>query len=218
MKIFVIIPVYNEETHIKKVLSEFLEINLPIVVVDDGSKDKTFEILKKIKGITLLHHKVNLGKGAALKTGCEYAFQNGADAVITVDGDGQHLSNDLPQFVEAIKNKDIVFGSRNLGYGVPFVRFMGNKFASVLINFLFGIFVSDLLCGFRAFTKKAYEKIKWDSSGYGVETEMVVRTAKARLKHIEVPVATVYHDAVKGVTILDAINILFDVIMWKARI
>lgn len=218
MKIYVIIPVYNEETHIKKVLSEFLDTKLPIVVVDDGSKDKTFEILKKIKSITLLRHKVNLGKGAALKTGCEYAFQNGADAVITVDGDGQHLSSDLQQFIEAIEHKDIVFGSRNLGYGVPFVRFMGNKFASVLINILFGIFVSDLLCGFRAFTKKAYEKIKWDSAGYGVETEMVVRTAKARLKHIEVPVTTVYHDAVKGVTILDAINILFDVIMWKIKI
>jgi hypothetical protein len=98
---------------------------------------------------------------------------------------------------------------------MPLVRFLGNKFASVLISLLFGIYVSDLICGFRAFTKNAYKKIKWESRGYGIETEMIIKTGKAGLRHCEVPVETVYYDRFKGVTILDAFSILFDVFKWR---
>lgn len=214
---FIVMPVYNEEAHLKDTILSFKKTGLPIIVVDDGSKDKSRAIAEKL-GEVVLAHSINLGKGAALITGCDYAFAQGADAVITVDSDGQHLASDTTAFIDALAHHDIVFGSRNLGYGVPFVRFLGNKFATILINLMFGIFVTDMLCGFRAFNKKAYAKIKWESSGYGVETEMVVRTAKSGLRRTEVPVQTVYHDKVKGVTILDAVAILFDVIIWKARL
>lgn len=214
---FIVMPVCNEEAHLKDTILSFKKTGLPIIVVDDGSKDKSRAIAEKL-GEVVLAHSINLGKGAALLTGCEYAFKNGASAVITVDSDGQHLASDTKAFIDALAHHDIVFGSRNLGYGVPFVRFLGNKFATILINLMFGIFVTDMLCGFRAFNKKAYGKIKWESSGYGVETEMVVRTAKSGLRRTEVPVQTVYHDKVKGVTILDAIVILFDVIIWKVKI
>lgn len=218
-KIFIIIPAYNEEKNIVSTLRNMNTSGFPVIFVDDGSNDTT---LLKLQGINrtsvvkVLRHKVNLGKGAALKTGCDAAFEMGADAVIIMDSDGQHKVDELGNFIKALKDgNDVVFGSRNLIHGVPLVRYIGNKFGSVLISLLFGIYVSDLICGYRAFTKKAYGKIKWESSGYGVETEMVVNTAKANLRHCEVPVRTVYLDGVKGVTILDAFNILGDVLRWK---
>ena len=155
-----------------------------------------------------------------MKTGAEAAFQMGADAIVFMDSDGQHKAQDLPHFIEALeKDKfDVVFGSRNLSHGVPLVRYMGNKFASLLVSLLFGIYVSDLLCGYRGLSKRGFKKIYWESKGYGVETEMTARTAKSGLKHCEVPVETLYYDEVKGVTILDAFSILFDVLRWRIRL
>ena len=216
MKIFVVIPAYNEAKRIGEVLSGLKRTELPVVVIDDGSSDKTVEVAKK-HGVTTLRHKINLGKGAAMKTGAQAAFGLGADAVIFMDSDGQHRVEGLDNFVRALKSgmSDVVFGSRNLSMGVPLDRYLGNKVASVLVSLLFGIYVSDLICGYRALTKKAFKRLNWESSGYGVETEMVILTRKRHLKYCEVPVATLYYDKVKGVTILDAIGILFDVIRWK---
>ncbi len=216
MKIFIVVPAYNEAKRIGNVLKELQRTKLPTIVVDDGSKDKTYEIARKYK-VTALGHRINLGKGAAMKTGCEAAFSLGAEAVILMDSDGQHRVEDLPKFIEALKSGkyDIVFGSRNLGMGMPLERYLGNKFASVLVNLLFGIYVSDLISGYRAITKKAFEKLNWESTGYGVETEMVVKCGKLGLRHCEVPVATVYYDKFKGVSILDAMGIFFDVFRWR---
>lgn len=218
MKIFLVIPLYNEEKHIVDVIKGVAKYDLPIVVVDDGSMDSSKLKVQssKLRDVIFLSHKVNLGKGAAMKTGAEYAFSKGADAVIFMDSDGQHAASDLPKFVKALNEKcDLVFGSRNLKLDIPFVRYIGNKVASVFVNLLFGIYVSDLVCGFRALTKNGYKKIEWESTGYGVETEMVVRSAKSGLKYCEIPVETIYHDRVKGVTLLDAFGIFFSVIKWR---
>jgi glycosyltransferase involved in cell wall biosynthesis len=219
MKIYIIIPACNEGERIKAVLKEVKKAKLPIIVVDDGSKDNTFKVVRKQK-VLVLKHEVNLGKGAAMKTGAMAAFKLGADAVIFVDSDGQHKVEDLPLFIDALKKDrfDVVFGSRNLAHGVPLVRYLGNKMASIIISLFFGIYISDLICGYRGLTKKAFEKINWESTGYGVETEMVVRTAKSGLKYCEVPVQTVYYDDVKGVTILDALNVFFDVLRWRIKL
>lgn len=219
MKIIIVVPAYNEAERIGKVLQDLVKTKLPIIIVDDGSIDGTYEVIQKYK-VTVLKHKINLGKGAALKTGCDAAFSLGAEGIIIMDSDGQHKVEDLDKFISALEteNYDIIFGSRNLSFGVPFMRFIGNKFASVLVSFLFGIYVSDLICGFRAFTKNGYDKLKWQSSGYGVETEMVVRAGKLKLKYCEVPVETIYFDKFKGVTILDAFGILFSVLKWRISI
>ena len=186
MKIFVVIPLFNEEKHIVSLLKDLLPYKLTIVVVDDGSSDDSrFKILNsKFRNVILLEHKINLGKGAAMKTGADYAFSHGADAVVFMDSDGQHNPEDLVKFIRKLEEKKYgaIFGSRNLNLGAPLVRYLGNKFASVLVSSLFGVYVSDILSGFRAVTKNAYEKIGWESSGYGVETEMVIRTGKAKVK------------------------------------
>lgn len=218
MKIYIVVPAYNEGKRIGKVLKELQSQRLPVIVVDDGSKDNTFKEVLKSKYLAL-RHRINLGKGAAMKTGAMAAFELGADAVIFMDSDGQHKVEDLPNFIKTLNKKtDIVFGSRNLGLKMPFVRFAGNKVASVFVNILFGIYVSDLVCGFRAITKKAFAKIMWESTGYGVETEMVIRTAKSGLIHCEVPVKTVYYDQYKGVSIMDAFDILFSVLRWRIKL
>lgn len=222
MKITIVIPVYNEENKVVGILKEISKTKYPIVIIDDGSTDNSFNRIKnlKLKKLILLQHKINLGKGAALKTGSEYAFKKGADAIIFMDSDGQHKASDINKFVEKLDSRkfDIVFGSRNLNLGAPIDRYIGNKLASVLVGFMFGIYVSDLICGFRALTKKAYKKIKWDSTGYGVETEMVIRTRKAGLSHCEVPVETVYYDNYKGVSITDALGVLGNLFYWKLGI
>jgi len=220
MKISIVIPAYNEEKRIGKVLKDIKKYKLPVIVVDDGSTDKTSLIAQKYS-VEVLKRKINLGgsKGAALKTGVEVAFKQGADAVILMDSDGQHEASDIPNFIKALeKGFDVVLGSRNLSLGVPLIRFLGNKFASILINLFFGIYISDLICGYRAMTKEAFEKIKWESLNYAVETEMIVRLSKTKLKYCEVPVETIYHDKAKGVTIIDAVNTFFDVISWKINL
>jgi glycosyltransferase involved in cell wall biosynthesis len=216
MQIFVILPGYNEAKRIGGILSSLKKSKIPFIVVDDGSKDKTFAVASRYTPY-VYRHSINLGKGAALKTGCEAAIKLGADGFVIMDADGQHKVEDLESFLKILRSKkyDIVFGSRNMGLNMPLVRFLGNKFASILISVLFNIYVSDLICGFRAFTKNAYKKIKWESRGYGIETEMIIKTGKAGLRHCEVPVETVYYDRFKGVTILDAFSILIDVFKWR---
>ena len=217
MKIFVVVPAYNEEKRIGSVLSKLKNMGQRVVVVDDGSKDKTFQIAKRYTPFTI-RHGVNLGKGAALKTGCTAAFSLGADAVILMDSDGQHKVSDLPFFIKALENGySVVFGSRNMNYGVPLVRYLGNKVVSIMVNTLFGIYASDILCGFKAMTKSAYKKIRWVSKGYSVETEIVAMTGQYKLKNCEVPVATVYYDKFKGLTIEQGLGILLDIIRFRLK-
>lgn len=224
MKIAVVLPIFNEEKKISDVLDNLSKIQLPIFLINDGSKDNTLEVIgKKIrnnKKITLISHRINLGKGSALRTGGDAAFKSGFEAVIFMDADGQHNPLDLEKFIEKLNTGkyDVVLGSRNLHHGVPLVRFLGNKFASVLISLLFGIYVSDILSGFRAVTNKAFRKLKLQSRGYGVETEMIVKMSKYKLSYCEVPVETIYFDKNKGVTILDALGILFDVCRWRINL
>lgn len=216
----IIIPAFNESKNIAKVISGLKVYGYPVIVVDDGSVDDTSLTASKA-GAIVLKHKVNQGKskGAAMKTGCEYAFyHNKCDSVIFVDGDDQHLSTDIPKFVNKLKDGyDAVIGTRNFNFSVPLARYMGNKIASLLVGFLYGTYISDLLCGFRAITSSAYEKIKWESIGYGVETEMIINILRSDIKWCELPVTVLYHDKNKGVSLLDSFGILMDVIKWKLK-
>lgn len=223
MKTAVVLPVFNEEKKIKDVLNTLTKIKLPVYLINDGSRDKTLSVIMKNapkNNTTLITHKINLGKGSAMRTGAQAAFKEGFEAVIFMDADGQHDTADLEKFVKTLDTGkyDVVLGSRNLHHGVPLVRFLGNKAASVLISVLFGVYVSDILSGFRAITKTGFEKLKLESTGYGIETEMIIKMAKFNLKSTEIPIQTIYHDKNKGVTILDALGILADVFLWKINL
>ena len=214
-KVFVIIPAYNESERIGPVIKKAKKYCKNIVVVDDGSKDNTQTVAEKEK-VTVLRHIVNLGKGAALKTGCDYALKKGAETLIVMDSDGQHQPEDIPRFLKALGKKDIVFSARKRSKEkMPFVLRFGNWVISTVNKILFGVEVKDATSGYRTFTAKTYKKIKWQSTGYTVEAEMIANVGKNRLKYGELMIKTIYSDDYKGTTIMDGVKIVLNMIWWK---
>jgi glycosyltransferase involved in cell wall biosynthesis len=215
--VWVIVPAYNEGTRIKNVLSRLKKITKNIIVIDDGSKDNTSNIVRSMK-VSVLRHAINLGKGAALKTGCDYAVSQGAKVLVVIDSDGQHEPEDIPRFLSALKNRDIVFGYRKLGESMPFVYRFGNWFINKVIRILYGMKLRDTQCGYRAFTKKAYEKIRWEASDYSMESEMIAHTGRHHLKYKEILIKTIYADRHKGTTVIDGVKIVLNLIIRRVKL
>lgn len=212
---WIIIPGLNEEKYIATVLKKVLKQTKNIIVVDDGSSDKMPRIAAKYTD-HVLSHSINLGKGAALKTGCEYAFKNlGAEAVIFLDSDDQHDPEELPEFYKALKESDVVFGIRAFDDKMPLIRIILNRLASFVIYVMFGSFIPDIPSGYKAFTKGAYKKLAWNSTDYAVEMEIAARTAKYKLGFTTVPIKTIYHDLDRGMTILDTIRMITKILSWR---
>ena len=213
-KIFAVIPAHNEEKNISDVIRKAKLHVDGIILVDDGSKDRTSELGKKA-GAIVLRHVVNLGKGAALKTGCDYAIKKGARFIVAIDADAQHKPSDIPRFIEKLEKYDIVFSYRKASKKMPFVLRFGNLFISRLVRIIYGIDLNDTQSGFRAFSEDAYKKIRWNASDYSMESEMIARAGKQRLKYVQIPIQTIYSDRYKGTTIIDGIKIVLSMIWWK---
>ncbi|MAH33168.1 dolichyl-phosphate mannose synthase [archaeon] len=213
-KTFAIVPAYNEEKHINKIVKEIRKYVDEVVVVDDGSNDRTKEIAEKSKAV-VLKHIINLGKGATLKTGCDYAVKNNAKVMIAIDADAQHDTKEIPKFLESIKSSDIVLGYRKPSKHMPLILKLGNGFINKTIKFLYGVSIRDSQCGYRAFTAKAYRKLRWKASDYSMESEMIAKIGRHKLKYKEIPIETIYSDKYKGTTILDGFKIVFNLLFWK---
>ncbi|MBU4002964.1 MAG: glycosyltransferase family 2 protein [Proteobacteria bacterium] len=207
-KIIAVIPAYNEEKHIAKVVRETKKYVDKVIVVDDASTDETGNLARKA-GAIVLRHEINIGLGGTLKTGCDGALILGADIIITLDGDGQHDSHEIPKLVnKLIKTKsDAVFGERPFNKTMPFVKKMGNRFFHIFSKYIFGIKVKDTQTGFRIFTSKTYKKIRWESSDYSVASEMLINAENHNLKYMPQEVSTIYYENQKGTTIIDGIKI-----------
>jgi len=219
MKLIVIIPAYNEERTIGSVIKSIPEVNgriskTEVIVVDDGSKDKTKEIAEK-NGALVLSHRVNLGKGAALKTGCDAAIMKNADIIVILDSDGQHDPSEIPPLLEKLKENDIVFSRRIKRENMPLFAKIGNFGLKFFTRLLFNVNVNDPQSGFRAFTKECYEKIRWNTTGYSVENEIIARVGINKLKYSEILIKTIYKDKYKGTTLLDGFKILVDMIILR---
>ena len=165
MKLIVIIPAYNEERTIKEVISKIPRVNkrisqTEIIVVDDGSKDKTKEEAKEA-GAIVVSHIGNKGVGVAFRTGIEEALKRKADVIVNMDGDGQFNPNDIPKLIEPILDKkaDFVTATRfsdgKLIGNMPFVKKIGNKLFTSLTSKLVGQKFTDTQCGFRAYSREA---------------------------------------------------------------
>lgn len=209
---WVIIPGYNEEKNIAKVIEKTIKFCKNIVVVDDGSSDSTSENAAKA---IVLKHIINLGKGAALKTGVEYAIRQGARIIVALDADGQHDPAMIPEFLKTLDDCDIVFGYRKLSSRMPLIMRLGNWTINTMTEIIFGIKLKDTQSGYRAFKAKAYRKLRWDATDYFVETEMVANVGKKKLKYKQIPIATIYADKYKGTTVIDGIKIVLNMIWWR---
>jgi len=207
MNDFIIIPAHHEQNTIARVIQQAKQYTPNIIVVDDGSSDLTCQEAQQA-GALVLQHKVNLGKGAALKTGCEYAIQQGAQRLVVMDADGQHDPKEIPSFLTALNQYDIAFGTRQVPQSMPFVFKVGNTFINKSLQLFYGIKIGDSQCGYRAFTAQTYPKIRWDATNYYVETEMIIKAGKKQLKHIQVPIETIYADKYKGTTVLGGVLIV----------
>jgi glycosyltransferase involved in cell wall biosynthesis len=196
IKISVVLPAYNEEISIGSIvlLTRLYVDN--VIVVDDGSSDRTSEIAKKA-GAEVIVHERNKGKGVALKTGFKAAVEMGADVIVTMDSDGQHNPADIPKLLTPIieGNIDMVLGSRyltGLDKNTPFYRRIGQTILDVVSNASSGFKVTDSQSGFRAFTASTSDVFRFCSQGMAIESEMLVDAGKAGLRIKEVGIGVRY--------------------------
>ncbi len=194
MRLVVIIPAYNEEKNISQVISGVKKYTDNIIVIDDGSKDKTYQIALK-NGAKVYRHLINRGLGGALGTGIKAALLEGADIIVTLDADGQHDPEEIPKLLKPIisREADIVIGSRFLrNQKMPIFRKAGNYFFNLTTFFLFRIWSTDSQSGMRAFNKKVAENLNIFTSGMEVSSEIMkeIKFYKLRLK--EVPIKAIY--------------------------
>lgn len=181
MKVAVIIPAYNAADTLECLLSKVAGyVNLSdVTVVNDGSNDATALIMGKFP-IRSLAHIANCGKGRALKTGFAQTLSLGYDAVITLDADGQHPPEYIPQLIQtAQKRFDIVIGSRRRQFDrMSLARFLSNNITTVVVSLLAGRYIQDSQCGYRLIRREVLEKIELISDGYQLESELLIKAGR----------------------------------------
>lgn len=193
-----LIPCYREEGHVGGVVRGAREAGFDAIVVDDGSPDRTADEAREAGATEVVVHEVNRGKGAAMSTGLRRALELGYDAVVLMDGDGQHLPAELPRFAEAFAQggADVVLGSRMADHrGMPLVRYCTNRYMSWLLSRRLGQRATDTQCGYRLLSRKAIPVVlAGGSSGFAADSEQLLLLARAGFRFREVPVSTVYGD------------------------
>lgn len=213
-KIYAVLPARNEEKTISDLVKKARKNVNKVIVVNESSEDGTAELARKA-GAFVLNHAVNLGKGAAQKTGNDYAVLNGADVIVNLDADGQHDPSEIPKLLEGLKDSDLVVGVRKFNRDMPFVKRAWNFGISKLFSILYGVRVVDQQCGFRAFSAETYKKIRWKSTDYLVETEMLINLLKRKLKLKQVPIETIYTRDHGGVSPIYGFKHLAAMLLWR---
>ena len=218
----ILIPAYNEAAVIGGVIKDVqsalkpFKLDKNVVVINDGSTDKTAEIAKQA-GAQVVTHSINRGYGAALQTGIEHANRTQLDYAITFDADGQHDPKDIAKVFHKLKQGyDIVVGSRFLmkTNQIPLFRRVILKLGNLATFIFFGIWISDSQSGFRGFNQQAIRKIKLKTNHMEVSSEFYSEVKKHRLSYIEVPISVKYtpYSLSKGQTNLNSFNVLLKLV------
>ena len=199
LKICVIIPTYNNERTLKRVIDGVLDITDDLIVINDGATDSTSRILKKYTDITQIYLPKNKGKGNALRVGFKKAEELGYEFSITIDSDGQHYPEDIAVFVNQLEfetNKNILLiGSRNMNQeAVPGGSSFGNKFSNFWYKVETSIQLKDTQSGFRLYPLKELNKIKFYTSKFEFEIENIVKAAWKGIIVKNVPVKVLYDE------------------------
>lgn len=194
-KVCVLIPTYNNERTLEKVLRDVLAYTDQVIVVNDGSTDSTKTILDKFKEIELVSYDINKGKGYALRQGFIRAVEKGYNYAISIDSDGQHFAEDLPKFLQGLDEHPhaIIIGARNMGQAsVPGKSSFGNKFSNFWFWVETGLKMQDTQSGYRLYPVKQMSAIKFLTRKFEFEIEVLVRGAWSGLEIVHVPVRVFY--------------------------
>jgi glycosyltransferase involved in cell wall biosynthesis len=203
MRVAVLIPAYNEAATIRDVATRALACGSPVVVIDDGSTDSTAGALAGLP-VTLLRNASNQGKAASLWLGMQHALAEGADGVVTLDGDGQHNPEDIPRLVAAADAHAgaIVIGSRmREKTEFPRRRLLANQTANFCISWACGYRVEDSQSGFRFYPAALLRRVRLSHDrphGFVFESEILIEAARLGVRSVPVPIAAIYRPGARA--------------------
>ncbi len=192
-EIIALIPTYNEARYVADVVRRTL-VHVPAVVIDDGSTDGS-GAAAALAGAKVLVHATNQGKGQALNTGFDYAQQRGAAAVITLDADGQHDPDEIPNFIAAFRagQGDVIIGQRSFAQ-MPAKNQFGNRTGSFLLSLAMGRPVPDNQSGYRLLSREVLTQVRPSSTRFEAEVEILLRAQMAGFRLAWIPIKTIYND------------------------
>jgi dolichol-phosphate mannosyltransferase len=193
------IPVYNEERHLPSVLREVRRYSPEILVVDDGSRDRTPQLLAQEPGLRVVTHPINRGYGGALISAFRYTLEHDFDVLVTMDCDGQHEPGRIPVLLEALHDADIVSGSRYLrdfrqDSAPPQDRLHINRLVTQELNDAYGLELTDAFCGFKTYRREALSRLDITETGWGMPLQLWVQASHLGLRVKEVAVPRLYLD------------------------
>lgn len=213
--VWVVVAAYNEAPAIGRVVADLIRSRYAVIVVDDGSADDTGR-RARAAGAKVITHPVNLGQGAALQTGIQFAVRKGADYIVTFDADGQHRASDIETLLESLKQHcvDFALGSRFLGHApaMPLARRALLKAATWFTRLATGLRLTDTHNGLRAMTRRGASHIMLRQNRMAHASELLHQIARSSLGYVEVPVTIEYsaYSLAKGQRLSDSLRILVD--------
>lgn len=197
-KAVAIIPALNAERTLAQVVRDAKQLLDDVLVVDDGSSDRTAQVAREA-GAVVLRHESNRGKGAALKTGFTWALEQGFEAAVTLDADGQHLAREIPKFVSAWRagGGDLIIGGRAHLFGQMLPRRRNaNRFSAWCISKASGVRVGDSQSGFRLYSAHLLRTLRLHADGFDMESEVIVRAGRRGFRITSIPIELGFVDGV----------------------
>jgi len=220
--VYVIVPAFNEQNVIKDIINNLLKDFSNVIVINDGSNDKTLETINDLD-IKILNHEINLGVGAAVQTGFDYVSNiPDAKAVITFDADGQHLVDDAVAMAKEIMicDEGIIFGTRfpKHSKNIPMVKRIVLKLIAKITDLVTGVSLSDAHNGLKAYKVSIIKELELQFSSYSYESELITQVAKKKIDYKEMSTDIKYtsYSIKKGQKLLNGLLIIEDLLkLWK---
>jgi glycosyltransferase involved in cell wall biosynthesis len=222
MSVWIVITAFNEASVISDVVAGLRSAEYQVLVVDDASTDETAH-RAEAAGARVLQHPINLGQGAALQTGISFALRQGADFIVTFDGDGQHRPDDVPALINALVTQQVDFalGSRFLGsaLNLPPSRKLLLRAATWFTRLTTGLKLTDAHNGLRAMTRRGASALKLRQNRMAHASEILAQIARSGLGYVEVPVTIVYtqYSLQKGQRVSNSVSILIDLLAGRLQ-